>query len=215
MKKLLFTIALATILLTSCSKDDSLEQTELQTIESAYVLNQINDSFYWDTMLVEAPISSSDYSYERATQTEGHYQPISRNEMIITWSGTQNENAARGRAEITQSTPNFSFHIILETECVVVKGDEAVYGGVITHIRELSGDTPNIGVGWRFYFKVIDYGEGGNVAYDQIANATIFVSPSSPSLCNVYLPDHSFWYTSGYSEVKRPGFVIVDSNIND
>ncbi len=91
----------------------------------------------------------------------------------------------------------------METECVTVNSNEAVYGGTITQVKTLSGDAPNIQVGWRFYFKVIDS------RVDQKSNTTIFASPRSLSLCNEYPPNHPIWSSQGYEEVFSPGFVIV------
>jgi hypothetical protein len=93
----------------------------------------------------------------------------------------------------------------METECVTVQGNQAVYGGTITHVRSLTGNAPSIGVGWRFYFKVTD-----SERFDQIANTTIFASPMSPSLCNVYLPNNPMWSSQGNTNVIAPGFVVVN-----
>jgi len=209
MKNLILPIALAAILLTACSKEESVEQFEEQNIDSVYVLNQFNETSYWDTIVLDESQRSSSNSNDIIAHTEGYYLPASRNEMTITWSGDQTENSARGSAEIIQITPNFSFHFILDTECVMAEGDEAVYGGTITQVRELSGNAPDIGVGWRFYFKVEDSGHAEVGNYDQIANKTIFASPRSISLCGVYLPTNEIWSLQGYSDVVSPGFVEV------
>ncbi len=205
MKNLTLLIALGFILITSCSKDESLEQTDLQTIDSAYVLNQFNEASYWDTMVLEEHQRSIDYLNSNNAHTDGYYQPSSRDGMTVTWSGTQNHNRARGRADIKQTSPNINFHFVLETECVMVNGNQAVYGGTITQVKKLSGDVPNLDIGWRVYFKVIDSG----LQNDQISNTAIFTSPRSPSLCNVYLPDHMIWSSQGFTEVNSPGFVVV------
>ena len=220
MKNLILPIALAAILLTACSKEESVEQFEEQNIDSVYVLNQFNETSYWDTMEVDEFQRSTDNtnlenSVARESNTRGHYLPSSRDAMIIQWAGSQTEQNTSGRAELKQSNPNFSFHFKLETECVMVDGNKAVYGGIITQVIELSGNAPDIGVGWRIYFNVIDNGEGGVpggiVPYDQIANKTIFASPRSISLCNVYLPNDNIWSSQGYTEVTEPGFVVVNN----
>ena len=215
MKKLLFTIALATILLTSCSKDDSLEQTELQTMDSVYVLNQFNDSATWETQVLDNSQNAANFAYEDPnisyrTNTTGFYNPSSRNGMTLQWDGTSTIQGFQGRAVFKQTTPNFSLHFNMETECITVDGNMAVYGGIVTQVIELSGDAPIIGVGWHFYFKVIDSNSDESVNHDQIANKTIFASPSSPSLCNAYLPNHIIWSSQGYTDVIEPGFVIVE-----
>lgn len=208
MKKLTLLFALGLILLIGCTKDDSLKQSELQTIDSVYVLNQLDGSSTWETMLIDELQNSAVRTYSKNdgdnAHTHGYYVPGSRDAMTITWSGTQNINGAYGSASIQQSTPHFSFHLVLETECVMVDGDQAVYGGTITQIKALSGNSPPIGVGWRFYFKVTDYER-----FDQIANCTIFASPMSPSLCNAYLPNNQIWSSQGYTEVMPPGYVVV------
>jgi hypothetical protein len=208
MKNLTLLFALGLILLTSCSKDDSLEQTELQTIDSVYVLNQFEGSTTWESMQIDELQNSANLAYSIIdgdnAHTDGYYVPSSRDAMTITWSGTQTRNGTRGGAEIRQATPNFSFHFVLETECVTVKGNQAVYGGTITQVKSLNGNTPSIGVGWRFYFKVTD-----SESFDQIANTTIFASPMSPSLCNAYLPNNQMWTSQGNTNVLAPGFVVV------
>ena len=208
MKNLILPIALAVILLTACSKEEFVEQIEEQNIDSVYVLNQFNGAATWDTMLVD--------EMQRGTMhitahTDGYYQPNTQNGMTITWSGTQFESgSSKGEAELKQTTPNFSFHFYLETECVTVQGNEAVYGGTITKVGKLSGNTPAIGIGWHFYFKVIDNGIGDSSAFDQIANKTIFASPLSPSLCD-NLPDSHIWSSEGYEDVFLPGYVFVST----
>ena len=133
MKNLTLLFALGFILITSCSKDESLEQTDLQTFDSVYVLNQFNDASYWDTLVLEEsqksleePQRSIDYLISDNAHTNGYYQPSSRNGITVTWSGTQNHNRTRGIADIKQTSPNINFHFVLETECVMVYGNQAV-----------------------------------------------------------------------------------------
>ena len=197
------------ILLTGCSKDDSVEQIEEQTVDHVYVLNQFNETSTWETMVLDESLERTDLPNDNA-HTDGYYMPTNRNGMTITWSGTQNQNGTYGRAEFKQITPNFSLHFNLETECVTVYGNEAVYGGRITQVREISGNAPPIGVGWYFYFKVID-NIHERVPLDKIANKTIFATPRAPILCNAYSPNNFIWSRLGYSDVVRPGFVVVNN----
>ena len=211
MKNLILPIALATILLTSCSKDDSTELIEEQNIQSVIVLKQTNDYSYWNSMDLNVSERSSNYSNNITVETNGYYQPISRNGMHIKWTGNQNEIGIQGRAELKQESPNSSFHFKLVTECVTVNGNEAVYGGIITQVLALSGETPNISEGWKFYFKVIDghMGNDQHIPYDKIATTTLFAPPTSPALCDVFLNDNSNISSQEYTVVTQPGFVEV------
>jgi len=214
MKKLTLLFALGLFLVVGCTKDESYKQIEEQTIDSVYLLNQLEGSSTWGTMLIDELQNSATRTYPENdgddVHTDGYYVPSSRDAMTITWSGTQNINGGHGIASIQQSTPNFSFDLVLETECVTADGNQAVYGGTITQIKALGGNTPPIGVGWRFYFKVID-----SEHMDQIANCTMFASPMSPSLCNAYLPNNQIWSSEGYAEVIPPGFVVVKTSSTD
>ena len=209
MKNLTILFALGLILLTGCTKDESYEQIEEQTIDYVYVLNNSDGSFNQEAMQKDERQKPTAITYSTNdgvnAHTDGYYTPSSRDAMTITWSGSQNGYRTSGSTEIKQSTPNFSFHFVLETECVTVDGNQAVYGGTITQIRTLTGNAPPIGVGWRFYFKVTD-----SEHFDQIANTTIFASPRSMSLCNVYLPNNQMWSSQGNTNVIAPGFVVVN-----
>lgn len=209
MKNSILLIALGLILLTGCSKDDSIELIEEQTTNSVYVLYQLNEIASWETIVLDEFQRTVYIQHPITAHTDGYYRPTSRDGMSLTWSGTQHRDGYRkGSAEFKQSTPNFILHFSMETECVTVEGNEAVYGGIITQVKATNGNSPNISAGWRFYFKVIDSGQGSTVTYDQIANITMFASPMSPSLCG-FLPNYHIWSSQGYSDVIDPGYVVV------
>jgi hypothetical protein len=203
------------ILLTGCSKVELEEQIEEQTIDYVYVLNQLRETASWETLLSNEGQEGLVFpSKEREAHTDGYFIPTLRDGIYITWYGTENQIEPNGKAVVNQVTPNFSFHFNMETECVTVQGNEAVYGGRISLVTEISGNAPPIGEGWYFYFKVIDSGpvEGRNELIDQIANTTIFRTPMAPILCDGFPPDHYIWDKLGYSEVVEPGFVVVSNS---
>jgi hypothetical protein len=211
MKNSIFLMAMGLILLSGCSKDESNEQITQQFVDSVYVSKQIDGNTIWKTMSRdELPNESVDthLRFNGNAHTSGYFSLPSREVINITWTGTQNDNRFLGSAELEQSAPGYSFHFIMETECVTVDGNEAVYGGIITEVIQTSGNPPPIGVDWRFYFKVIDGGRGGNTGFDFISNTRIFASPRSTSLCNIK-PSDPVWSSHGYQQVIEPGYVNV------
>ena len=213
MKNSIFLIAIGLVLLTGCSKDESFEPTEEQTIDTVYVLKQIDGTTTMETIPLDGQ-NGVDYTYTEDNPyengfTNGLYISSSRETNIITWSGFTDETGNYGNAVLQMSTPGYSLHLILETECVTVDGNAAVYGGIITEVVERTGNAPPFGVNWRFYFKVVDNEEGNGVNIDQISNTRIFASPRSMSLCDVYLPGNGIWSSQGYQDVHEPGFVEV------
>jgi hypothetical protein len=214
MKNLILTMTAGLILLTGCSKEESYEQIEEQTIDSVYVLKQIDGTTTWETMAIDIENNPA-YTYFNHTAnnayTRGLFMPSYRDPLVISWSGFTDETGTYGTAEIQMSRPGYSFHFILQTECVTVDGNAAVFGGIITEVVESSGNPPPFGVNWRFYFKVIDNEQGNSINYDLISNTRVFASPMSPSLCNIP-PSHRFWSSQGYEEVHEPGFVELSDH---
>lgn len=213
MKNLLLTTAAALLLLTACSKEETFEPRQEQMEDTVYVLNQ-TDRITWEKTSLGLQQTGSNFTYStddpfRSVHTSGEFVSTSRNTNTITWSGTEHEGRIHGSAELLLSTPGYSLGLRLATECVMVEGNEAVYGGIVTEVLERSGNPPPFGVNWRFYFKVIDTGEGSSIGYDQISNTQIFAQPRSSSMCNVLLPGNSIWSNEGYEAVLAPGFVKV------
>ena len=215
MKNSILLITLGLFLLTGCSKDDSVEQFEEQTNDIVFVSKQFNGDSFWEAVEIDVIDNTFPNSQTRDTKgygfTHGLYNPPNRNPLLITWKGKKDESGYSGSAEIQMSTPSYSFHFIMETECVTVIDNEALYGGLITQVVKVSGNPPPFGMYWRFYFKVIDNVNDGK-GIDKISSMKIFASPRSMSLCNEYPPHHPIWSSQGYNDVVSPGFVVVDND---
>ena len=213
MKNLFLTMTAGLILLTGCSKEESYEPVEEQTIDTVYVLKQIDGTTTMETIQLDGQ-TGVDYTYTEDNPNEngftnGLYRSTSRETTVISWSGFTDETGNYGNAALQMSTPSYSLHFMLETECVRVDGDAAVYGGIITRVVQSSGNPPSFGVNWRFYFKVIDSEQGRDINYDQISNTMFFASPRSMSLCDVYLPGHKIWSSQPYADVLEPAYEDV------
>ncbi len=217
MKNLILPIAIGIVLLTACSKDESLEQTELQTTDSVYILNHFDETSNLETMVLDSPQNGVNYASELnisyRDHTDGLFMSAPQYGMTLQWTGTQTEHGPSGSAEFKQITPYINLHFKMKTECISIEGNEAVYGGTITQVISATGNAPIIEEGWRYYFKVIDNVErglpGGIVPNDQLSNRSIFAPPGIQLLCNGYPPSSYIWSSLGYTEVLEPGFVKV------
>lgn len=216
MKNLIVTMTAGLILLTGCSKDESFETTEEQTANSIYVLEQNNGQAMFRTIAIEPFQSGENFTTTTDNSEFGHtsglFAPTNRDAVILSWSANRDETGTYGNAELQMSGPNYSMHIVMETECITVDGDTAMYGAIITEVVELSGNTPPLTASWRFYFQVKDNEQGIGLGFDQISGKWIFASPRSQSLCAVYPPKHPIWSSNGYENVMNPGFVEVSNN---
>lgn len=209
MKNLIFILAVGSLLLTSCSKEESFEENNEQMNDPVYVLEQNQNSSKFSTLTLDGThLTLTTKDTRSLGSTSGLYAPFTNNPISLSWTGFQDETGSFGNAEFRQEAPNYVMHFTMQTECVVVDGNQALYGGIITEVRALSGDVPPIDVNWRFYFQVTDNEIGSSIGADRISSTTIFASPRSKSLCTVYPPKHRIW-SEGYSEVHEPGFVEV------
>ncbi len=209
MKNLFLTMTAGLILLTGCSKEESFETTPEQINDLVYVLEQNGNTSNFKTITLEGAnltLTTEDDGYG---ETYGLYAPNTRDQRLLSWSGFTDETGTYGTAEYHFSLPAYTLHFVMQAECIVVEGNKAMYGGIITEVIERSGNAPEIAENWRFYFKVIDNEQGSRHIYDQISNTMIFASPMSPSLCNAYPPGHRIWSSEGYQDVREPGFVEV------
>ncbi len=213
MKNLILTTALSMILLTSCTvQDEILPESKLQE-ETHFILDQKNNTVskaYFESTYSYAASRANILDYSSNTlYTSGYYTSSNRYQITINWEGKQKGSTAAGAAEIIYATPVSYAEIIMDTECITVIGNQAVYGGKVTKFQGSLPQVPRLQENWRIYFKVIDDEIIDNATYDQIANNIIFASPQSTSLCDVYLPDNEIWSMQGYDQVNEPGFVSV------
>ena len=209
MKNLFLTMTAGLILLTGCSKEESFETTPEQTNDLVYVLEQNGNTSNFKTITLEGAnltLTTEDDGYG---ETYGLYAPNTRDQRLLSWSGFTYETGTYGTAEYHFSLPAYTLHFVMQAECIVVEGNKAMYGGIVTEVIERSGNAPEIAVNWRLYFQVTDIEDSPSRGFDQISNTMIFASPRSPSLCNAYPPGHRIWSSQGYQDVREPGFVEV------
>lgn len=216
MKNLFLAITAGLILLTGCSKDESFEPIDQQTTDSVYLLDQTVEQNSFSPLEIDNFPGDVNYTSKPITNNFGHtaglYEPMMRDPVSLSWLGNCDDTGTYGAAELEIRKPSHTIYVLMETECVTINDNTAVYGGTITEVMELSGNTPPITAMWRFYFQVIDNDKNGHNGIDQISNIWIFASPRSVSLCSVYAPDHRIWSSKGHAAVLSPGFVEVSCN---
>ncbi|MBT8272947.1 MAG: hypothetical protein KJO77_04015, partial [Bacteroidia bacterium] len=124
MKNLILSIAAGLFILTSCSVDEPIETIQDQSLETMYVLNQMDGSSSLEAVAsYGSPIENITYDgVPDLPHTEGYFKPPQKDAMSITWDGTQIGNDKSGGAEIKQDALNSSFSFKLVTECVTVDG---------------------------------------------------------------------------------------------
>lgn len=207
-------MSVALLFLAGCSKENADTQIEEQSADLVWVYN-----FEGKLLTKETPPLNGLPSVADATNNRGNGNSAHTHGDFpgVVFSGTENNGGAHGSA--TASLGPFTF--TLETECVMVEGNEAVYGGTIT---ERDGPPPPPGapfnIGDHVYFKVFDNGQGNNADPDQFHGLTKF---SASSLCGVATPSApGFWpptivipggpTLNLINDVPAPGSIKVNNN---
>ena len=197
-------MSIGLLLLAGCSKENTDTQIEEQTSDLVYVFNLDGESQAWEMSTIDEPLNDSGVILERGNN--GNSAHAHGDFPGVVFSGTQNNGGTHGSATASLGPWTFT----LETECVMVEGNEAVYGGTIT---ERVGPPPFPGapfnVGDHIYFKVIDNGQGTNAPADQF-NGRISFAFAGDSKCGIYTPSHPNW-DGPDSDVPEPGSIKVNN----
>ena len=165
MKKSILKIAVGFLILTGCTTDETIESMEELTANSMYVLERnTNQTTFKSIDLDNSQRSANTLDFlvneDEFGHTSGLFIPFKNNGTVLSWSANKDETGTYGTAELQLATRMYNMHIMMETECITIEGNAAVYGGIITQVVELNGNAPLITEMWRFYFKVKDINNG-------------------------------------------------------
>ena len=215
MKKLIFLSVFSLALLFGCNKEESaltIESLDAQKQGefSTWILNLDGESPVWEVTTIREQQSHSDSVIPKANgnsvHTHGDYATAS---YSLSWSGTQNNGGAHGSAYFEQTFGPTTVQVTMETECIMVEGNEAVYGGTFTKVSSNNPLPPGLfDVGNHMYFKVIDNGQGKNASPDQ--RTSLAITSSSSTRCDIYTPGHPFWATISIVDIEEPGSVKIN-----
>jgi len=212
MKKAVYLVAFALVVLYGCAKEESNVLIEEQSADRVWVFNNLDGIQEWETTSINELPSDSYVTHNRgngnSTHTHGDYV-WSTLSATYEFSGTENNGGTHGSAYMTLPFPPFeTIELTLETECVnVFEGNVAIYGATITEsVNDLFGI---FAVGNIVYIKVIDNGQGNNADPDQRSPTTII---STFSECGTLSPSDERWDQFGPNEdIQEPGSVKVNN----
>lgn len=196
-------MALVIAVLFGCAKEETTSQLEAS---GAFVFKTDGDSPVWEYVTLEEPAISPVAQRDNQGNSAHMHGDFPASPYF---SGTQNNGGTHGSATLTVS----GVTLTLETECVMVDGTEAVYGGIIT---EMDGSFPPFipyGIGSYAYFKVFDNGEGNNAPADQYHGLIRFAHTSR---CEIWTPGSGAWPATLFgfpmvNDIPEPGSVKVNN----
>ena len=200
MRNVFFLLVLPLLLMLGCTKEqfDTNTSTGTQNMEKSSQVTLINfsaTSRMIETISVEDLKNNSLPQLNPRTSSNssvnGHFSPIPMAEVYVTISGMKNNSGVHGNGQVKSSFLDFN----MQTECLTVVGNEAIYGGVITQVNYVDPawilefcDCIHPGV--HFVLKVIDNGEGQNAPPDM--TATYFMVGDHP-LCEDFPVTSPYW----------------------
>lgn len=219
MKKTILLMSIGLLLIAGCSTENVEPQSEQQIEERVFVFNNNGEDSTWETNSLtdfHSKYSSSNIVTNRLNNGNSAHTHGSNDAPPFTfnWSGTENNGGTHGSAIITQEMGPSVVTIIMETACVNVIGNEAVYGGLVIEV-ENNPFPPGAGpfaIGNIVFFKVIDNGQGNNAQADQYVQT--LVSTNSALDCETLgQPDFLFWSLPFFptNDVEEPGSVKVNN----
>ena len=213
-------MAIGLLFLSGCSNEDSSDQIEQSIVVSDFVFNFDGLGLTWKAISLNEIPSNQNSSKSSITKVnKGNSSHAHGNFPGVEFSGTENNGGAHGSATVSLGPNTYT----CGTECIMVEGNEAVYGGIIT---EVAGPPPPPGPGPPVYspgdyvyFKVFDNGEGNNASPDQFYGRIKFETTSK---CGIYTPGNTaIWVPTvtipGYgtinfiSNIPEPGSVKVNN----
>ena len=210
MKKTILLATIGLLLISGCSMEKDDTQTEKQNRDLVYVFNSNGENLVLEESSLDKILSNKSNTKVHTNRgnsahTHGDYNDGS---ISLSWSGTENNGGMHGSAifELLIEDPFGFVSLTMETECVMVEGNEAIYGGTFTKVLNPAGPFM---VGNIMYFKVIDNGQGNNASPDQHAIGGLIVPPGG-SVCNVLSVTDPFWERFGLLDVAKPGSVKVN-----
>ena len=212
MKKLALLLAFAIVFIYGCEKSDLNSTSENKNVENSnaitYVFNLEDESASWELTDLRDVSGISSYGELKQSNSAHTHGNIPN---LIVFSGTHNNGGTHGSATATINGPSGTTYLTMETECVMVDGSEAVYGGLMTQVVNPFGGFQEGNIA---YFKVFDNGQGNNAPLD---NYHGLVRVSNVSRYGDWTPDNAaIWPPTFYGynmiiDVPEPGSVKVNN----
>lgn len=200
MKNLIYVMALGLLVFTGCSKEESIDPISNEVADdSAFLVRLDSSNPTWEKISVdELTSNSTSIAYRENGNSEHMHGKFSGfgGSTRISFSGTENNGGTHGHATLTSEIGapfDVTLKLTVETECLMIEGNEGVYVGLITDVE--NNPFPAGGpyeVGNKLIFKVIDNGEGSNAELDQFSSFIIVV-PAGMTACGVLSPDFFLW----------------------
>jgi len=215
MKRFTFLVAIALVFFYGCNKEKTeLTPNDQQVVKSGstgYIVSfDENGAHVQQTVKISKEdlqnyTPSPTASRSNSNHANGHFSyvnDVGDVEGTITFSAVQNNGGIHGQVVVNGLV---SFHG--ETNCLMVDGNKAVFGCVITQVSDNAG-LDFITPGNYVYFRVDDNGEGENDPSDQYCN--IF-NVTEDDWCElglldvdyVYIPASILWADFGFSDTAN------------
>ncbi|WP_055443182.1 hypothetical protein [Lacinutrix himadriensis] len=196
MKTSVLLLSISFLMLIGCSNENVDILKEPGTGELVYIFNNNSENPTWETRFLEdaqltksnSNILTNNAKMGNSAHTHGN---IDGGSLTFNWSGIENNGGSHGSAVITQDFGPFVVTIKMETSCISILNNEAVYGGTITEVLNdpFNGSGP-YALGNTLFFKVTDNGQGRNATADQYVQAIV---TSTLDGCDSFSPNSSFW----------------------
>ena len=170
------------VFVSGCEKSELEQNTDGTTGDkSFYRMTIVNDNIEVEAIDINALIEGREPS-ANAQRKEGDHNAMGLLKVateMATFNAVKNNGGVNGNTHY--SGANFLIDVHFDSECLLVIGNKAYWGGTITKWDVADPSLTPVGLGWRLYWSAIDNGEGSAASPDEFGDTFIVVPPGEIS----------------------------------
>ena len=175
-------LVLLSISMMSCDKEQEISTSDHDTSDNILYKVKVQDGKANIEGIAVEPAEEKQLS-DRAQNHSANGHFTIQSGSSLSFSAMENNGGVHGQSHFNGAGNLIKAHF--DSDCIVVVGNQAYFGGEITQWEVVEGTLPEEwGLGWSIYFAVEDNGEGNNSDPDELGDNFFVAPPDDPPACD-------------------------------